>query len=90
MNWWMIFYCGWWIAWTLFVGVFLEKVFKKGKLRKIAVSLIPFPRLHFFMTGFAPLTSRGPQQYRALIVHELTQQIFDAKNMIYWHLSWEP
>merc|ERR1719343_6415 len=28
-------------------------------LRKIAVNLIPFPRLHFFMTGFAPLTSRG-------------------------------
>merc|ERR1740139_267837 len=26
-------------------------------LRKLAVNLIPFPRLHFFMTGFAPLTS---------------------------------
>merc|ERR1711870_46046 len=25
-------------------------------LRKIAVNLIPFPRLHFFMTGFAPPT----------------------------------
>jgi len=31
-------------------------------LRKIAVNQIPFPRLHFFMTGFAPLTSRGLQQ----------------------------
>merc|ERR1711945_5728 len=49
-------------------------------LRKIAVNLIPFPRLHFFMTGFAPLTSRGSQQYRALTVPELTQQMFDAKN----------
>ncbi|XP_057248322.1 tubulin beta-1 chain-like [Beta vulgaris subsp. vulgaris] len=35
-------------------------------LRKLAVNLIPFPRLHFFMVGFAPLTSRGSQQYRAL------------------------
>merc|ERR1712061_580735 len=26
-------------------------------LRKIAVNLIPFPRLHFFMTGFAPLAA---------------------------------
>ena len=43
-------------------------------LRKIAVNLVPFPRLHFFMTGFAPLTSRGSQQYRALTVPELTQQ----------------
>ena len=43
---------------------------------------IPFPRLHFFMNGFAPLTSRGSQQYRALTVPELTQQMFDAKNMM--------
>lgn len=34
------------------------------------VNLVPFPRLHFFMTGFAPLTSRGSQQYRALTVPE--------------------
>merc|ERR1719194_303509 len=44
--------------------------------------MIPFPRLHFFMIGFAPLTSRGSQQYRALTVPELTQQMFDAKNMM--------
>merc|ERR1711918_316867 len=52
------------------------------RTRKLAVNLIPFPRLHFFMTGFAPLTSRGSQQYRALTVPELTQQMFDAKNMM--------
>merc|ERR1711871_1681127 len=51
-------------------------------LRKLAVNLIPFPRLHFFMPGFAPLTSRGSQQYRALTVPELTSQVFDAKNMM--------
>merc|ERR1711916_383413 len=51
-------------------------------LRKLAVNLVPFPRLHFFMIGFAPLTSRGSQQYRALTVPELTQQMFDAKNMM--------
>jgi len=51
-------------------------------LRKLAVNMVPFPRLHFFMTGFAPLTSRGSQQYRALSVPELTQQMFDAKNMM--------
>ena len=43
---------------------------------------VPFPRLHFFLNGFAPLTSRGSQQYRALTVPELTQQMFDAKNMM--------
>merc|ERR1711900_111906 len=51
-------------------------------LRKMTVNLIPFPRLHFFMVGFVPLTSRGSQQYRALTVPELTKQQFDAKNMM--------
>merc|ERR1712243_541116 len=51
-------------------------------LRKLAVNMVPFPRLHFFMPGFAPLTSRGSQQYRSLTVPELTQQMFDSKNMM--------
>lgn len=44
--------------------------------------MVPFPRLHFFMPGFAPLTSRGGQVYRAITVPELTVQLFDAKNMM--------
>nr|XP_057937425.1 tubulin beta chain-like isoform X2 [Doryrhamphus excisus] len=51
-------------------------------LRKLAVNMVPFPRLHFFMPGFAPLTSRGCQPYRALTVRDLTQQVFDSKNMM--------
>ncbi|KAJ6482080.1 Tubulin/FtsZ, GTPase domain-containing protein [Mycena polygramma] len=51
-------------------------------LRKLAVNMVPFPRLHFFMTGFAPLTARGSAQYRAVSVPELTAQMFDAKNMM--------
>lgn len=51
-------------------------------LRKLAVNLIPFPRLHFFMVGFAPLTARGSQNYRSLSVPELSQQMWDAKNMM--------
>ncbi|KAM9248297.1 tubulin beta-1 chain [Dugong dugon] len=51
-------------------------------LRKLAVNMVPFPRLHFFMPGFAPLTARGSQQYRALSVAELTQQMFDARNIM--------
>ncbi|KAJ6508941.1 Tubulin/FtsZ, GTPase domain-containing protein [Mycena sanguinolenta] len=51
-------------------------------LRKLAVNLVPFPRLHFFMTGIAPLTASGSAQYRQVSVHELTAQMFDAKNMM--------
>jgi tubulin beta len=44
--------------------------------------MVPFPRLHFFMVGFAPLTSRGAHSFRAVTVPELTQQMFDPKNMM--------
>uniref|UniRef100_A0A2K6MHN1 Tubulin beta chain n=1 Tax=Rhinopithecus bieti TaxID=61621 RepID=A0A2K6MHN1_RHIBE len=45
-------------------------------LSKLAVNMVPFPCLHFFMSGFAPLTSRG-----TFTVLELTQ-VFDVKNMM--------
>jgi len=51
-------------------------------LRKLAVNLVPFPRLHFFMVGYAPLTAENSKDFRALTVPELTQQMFDAKNMM--------
>ncbi|KAI5383861.1 Tubulin beta-1 chain, variant 2 [Lathyrus oleraceus] len=51
-------------------------------LRKLAVNLIPFPRLHSFMVGFAPLTSRGSQQYRTLSVPELTQQMCGIPQLV--------
>ncbi|KAK6627177.1 Tubulin beta-4 chain [Polyplax serrata] len=51
-------------------------------LRKLAVNMVPFPRLHFFIPGFAPLTARCSQQYRAFSVADLTQQMFDPKNMM--------
>lgn len=51
-------------------------------LRKLGTNLIPFPRLHFFIPGFAPLTSRHSQAYRTYSVHDLTQQMFDTKNLM--------
>lgn len=44
--------------------------------------MVPFPRLHFFITGFAPFTSRGSRKFLALTVPELTQQMVDSKNMM--------
>mmetsp|Transcript_17192 Transcript_17192/g.35469 ORF Transcript_17192/g.35469 Transcript_17192/m.35469 type:complete len:442 (-) Transcript_17192:584-1909(-) len=51
-------------------------------LRKLAVNMVPFPRLHFFVTGFAPLTAYSSQGFRVMTVPELSQQAFDAKNMM--------
>jgi tubulin beta len=51
-------------------------------LRKLAVNMIPFPRLHFFMTGIAPLTARHSEAYRVSSVAEMTIQMFEPKNMM--------
>jgi len=51
-------------------------------LRKLATNLIPFPRLHFFMTGISPLTSEQSKSYRSVSVQELTQQMFESQNMM--------
>ncbi|KAJ2230257.1 Tubulin beta chain (Beta tubulin) [Coemansia sp. RSA 485] len=53
-----------------------------GDLRKMAVNLVPFPRLHFFMVGFAPLGNPKSAAFRNVTVADLTQQMFDAKNMM--------
>lgn len=49
-------------------------------LRKLAVNLVPFPRLHFFTVGFAPLTAAAG--YARLGVAELTAQMFDPRNVM--------
>merc|ERR1719440_2525585 len=40
-------------------------------LRKLAVNLIPFPRLHFFMIGFSPLVAAGGKAFKTVSVPEL-------------------
>ncbi|KAL0611552.1 beta chain [Plecturocebus cupreus] len=49
-------------------------------LQKLAVNMVPFSHRHFFIPSFAPLTSQGSQQSRALTAPKLTQQMLDAKN----------
>ncbi|KAM3955045.1 tubulin beta-1 chain [Aphomia sociella] len=51
-------------------------------LRKLAVNMVPFPRLHFFMPGFAPLTARNSFNYRCQNVSELMSQMFNPGNMM--------
>jgi len=51
-------------------------------LRKLGVNLIPFPRLHFFIVSCAPLTSEDSTKFRKVDAKGLTEQAFDAKNMM--------
>ncbi|KAK9453984.1 Tubulin/FtsZ, GTPase domain-containing protein [Dipodascopsis uninucleata] len=51
-------------------------------LRKLAVNMVPFPRLHFFMVGFAPLFAAGTRDFHSLSIADLTSQLFSPSNMM--------
>jgi len=51
-------------------------------LRKVAVNLIPFPRLHFYCGSFAPIISLNADDYIQHSVAALTQQAFDHNHMM--------
>lgn len=51
-------------------------------LRKLAVNMVPFPRLHFFVPAFAPLTADNAVGFDRATVAGLTAQMFDSKNMM--------
>lgn len=51
-------------------------------LRKLAVNLVPFPRLHFFLVSNAPIVSKEISAFTNQSVLELTNQMFDAKNLM--------
>lgn len=51
-------------------------------LRKLAVNMVPFPRLHFFIPGFVPLTTKASYKYKSYSVKELTTEMFEPKNMM--------
>lgn len=44
--------------------------------------MVPFPRLHFFIPGYAPLFSSDLQDYRNFRVSELTEKMFDTRNIL--------
>lgn len=51
-------------------------------LRKLKTNMCPFPRLHFFIPGFAPLTSRLSESYQKINAADLVNQIFDCRNQM--------
>lgn len=51
-------------------------------LRKLLTNMVPYRKLHFFIPGIAPLTSKENQCYKSLSVPELVYQIFDERNLM--------
>ena len=48
-------------------------------IRKTMVNLVPFPRLHFFMVNYSPLTSKASLAYRPQTVPQMVSEMFDQK-----------
>jgi hypothetical protein len=55
-------------------------IFLMGKF--IYMTIVPFPRLHFFIVGIAPLVAEGSSQYSVQSVRELTTRMFDSRSMM--------
>jgi len=51
-----------------------------GDLRKLGVNLVPFPRLHFFLCSYAPLTANENKDHSQLTVASVTEQVVSARN----------
>jgi tubulin beta len=51
-------------------------------LRKLAVNMVPFPRLHFFTVGLAPLSGPSASSSQSVSAQELSSQLFDPENIM--------
>ncbi|TFK35600.1 beta-tubulin 2 tubb2 [Crucibulum laeve] len=53
-----------------------------GDLRKLAMNLIPFPRLHFLMPSYAPFFDAKASNWEKNSIPELTKALFNRKNSL--------
>ncbi|TCD64053.1 Tubulin beta-2 chain [Steccherinum ochraceum] len=53
-----------------------------GDLRKLALNLIPFPRLHFLIPSYAPFYDPKARAFMRMSVPDLTHAVFDRRNML--------
>lgn len=51
-------------------------------LRKLMTNMIPYPKLHFLIPGFAPLASKCSELYRKVTTSDLVSQLFDCRNQM--------
>jgi len=53
-----------------------------GDLRKLGMNLIPFPRLHFLMPSYAPMSASADSAFQKNSVQEITAGLFDRRNLL--------
>lgn len=53
-----------------------------ASLRKVCVNSIPFPRMHFFIAGIAPLTQNPSKQHKSFLFKEVAHDLLHEKNVL--------
>merc|ERR1719486_519831 len=59
-------------------------------LGEFQTNLVPFPRLHFMTTGLAPVISKKKSGHEAQTVQEITDHVFQPKNMLVKYADFDP
>lgn len=49
MDWWTIFYWGWWVSWAPFVGMFIARISRGRTIRSVVVGAFVAPTLFSFL-----------------------------------------
>lgn len=51
-------------------------------MNEFQTNLVPFPRIHFPLTSYAPLLSKGKSFHEHLSVNDITSSCFDGANQL--------
>ncbi len=89
-GWWTIFFWGWWIAWTPFVGLFLARISRGRTIREFVLGALLLP-LGFMMAWMSIFGNSGIEMVANQGLVELGEQALSApQTTIYTFLEQYP
>ncbi|MFG6138202.1 choline BCCT transporter BetT [Halomonas sp. B23F22_10] len=89
-GWWTIFFWGWWIAWTPFVGLFLARISRGRTIREFVLGALLLP-LGFMMAWMSIFGNSGIEMVANQGLVELGEQALNApQTTIYTFLEQYP
>ncbi|TLF51733.1 BCCT family transporter [Halomonas urmiana] len=90
MGWWTIFFWGWWIAWTPFVGLFLARISRGRTIREFVIGALLIP-LGFMMAWMSIFGNSGIDLVANQGLVELGEQALNSpQTTIYTFLEQYP
>lgn len=88
--WWTVFFWGWWIAWTPFVGLFLARISRGRTIREFVAGALFIP-LAFMMVWMSVLGNSGIELVANQGVTELGEQALSTpQTTLYTLLEYYP